>query len=1071
MRPALALLTVTASALLGLAIPAANANPTAAAVSTTDYLGSLTLITGDHVTLRKTGGRLVPAVDPGPGRDGVQFATAGTGDALTVIPSDALPALQAGRLDRRLFDVATLLREGYGDEDRDDLPLIAPAAAPGAGLTLSSVDAKAVKVRKSDAGAYWAQLSQSRAAGRVWLDGVRKPSLDVSVRQIGAPSAWAAGWTGKGVPVAVLDTGIDATHPDLRKSIQASRDFTGEGGELADSDGHGTHVASTVAGTGSASAGKYVGVAPEAKLLIGKVCGGWGCAESAILAGIEWAVASGAKVVNLSLGGTDTADEDPLEAAVNRLSDRALFVIAAGNDGGYGAETVASPASADAALAVGAVDKSDRFAGFSSRGPRVGDAALKPEISAPGVGIVAARSKYSNLGTKKDKYANLSGTSMATPHVAGSAALLVQRHPDWTPKQLKAALIGSAKRVDNATAFDQGAGRVDVARAVTQVGVTEPPVVSIGRQPWPHDDDQPVTKKLSYVNTATVPLVLRLSLAGDPPAGMFRLSAQDITVPARGRTDVEVTVDTKVDATESVHSAWVIAEGGVERITTPVAVDREPESYDLTVHTVNAAGDRSDSNFTLLFGVSRNQYRPIWTVGGEGGVRVRKGTYHLDTVISAPTPEGRTTSRKVVQPNVQVAADTTVELNAADAKPIAIGFDRPNVHPRAVGTGYGRRLPWGTLYAGILGDNFERIFTFQHGDPIEDVVADVGGAFYVPDVTGGVESAPVTYNVAWFQGGALPTGFTKQVADGDLARVDTTYRQVQTKRSGTKLWLVSDPVFQTGSGYGLPITLPLTRTEFHGANGEQWSAEFQQWRVVKGQVITESVSAGDVVRHAPGQTYREDWNTAAFGPSLPKDGLAVRVNDTISVGVPMLVDSADRVGSSLVDTAETSLYREGELVGTSTEPGQGTWDVPEASARYRLDAKVERAAPLSARVLTSWTFTSVRPQPRAKGGAILPLMALRFAPIGLDQRNHAVGRTTKVVVSVGKQPQLPAVPLTRLVLSASFNDGITWVDVPVVDATATVTHPAGTAFVSLRANAVDRDGNEVEQTVIRAYGG
>ncbi|SES32116.1 Subtilase family protein [Actinokineospora terrae] len=1069
MRPALVLLTVTASALLGLAVPAAHASTDAQRPT---YLGSLTLITGDHVTLHKVGRRLVPAVEPGPGRVGIQFATAGTGDDLSVVPSDAWAPLQAGRVDRRLFDVATLLRDGYGDEDRADLPLIAPAAAPGTGMALSSVDAKAVRVPKAEVGAYWTQLSQSRAAGKVWLDGVRKPSLDVSVPLIGARGAWGAGWTGKGVPVAVLDTGIDGTHADVRKSIQASRDFTGEGGELADADGHGTHVASTLAGTGSVSAGKYVGVAPEAKLLIGKVCGGRGCAESAILAGMQWAVDSGAKVVNLSLGGTDTADLDPLEAAVNRLSDKALFVIAAGNDGGYGAETVASPASADAALAVGATDKSDQFAGFSSRGPRVGDAALKPEISAPGLNIVAARSKYSNLGTKKDRYTALSGTSMATPHVAGSAAIMVQRHPDWAPRQIKAALMGSAKRLDGPTAFDQGAGRVDIGRAVDQVGVTDPPAVSIGRQTWPHNDDQAITKKLSYVNTAAVPLVLRLSLAGGAPAGMFRLSATEVTVSARGRSEVEITVDTKVEASDTVHSAWVVAEGGVERITTPVAVDREPESYDLTVHTVNASGERSDSNFSLLFGVSANRYRPIWTVGGEGKVRVRKGTYHLDTVISAPTGDGRVTSRKVVEPNVAVSADTTVELTAADAKPIVIDFDRADVRSRVVGTGYGRRLPWGTLYAGVLGDTFERIFTTQRGGPIPDVVADVGGAFYVPDAAGGVEGAPVTYNLAWFQGGALPDGFTRHVADASLARVETTYRQVQTKRSGTKLWLVSEPEFQTGSGYGLPITLPLTRTEFHGASGEDWSAEFQQWRVVKGQVITESVSSGDVVKRTPGQTYREEWNTAAFGPALPKDGLAVRVNDTISIGVPMLTDSADRVGASLVDSAQTSLYREGELIGTSTEPGQGVWDVPEQAARYRIDATVERSAALSPRVQTSWSFTSVRPQPQSrKGGAILPLLAVRFAPVGLDPRNHAVGRTTQVGVSVGRQPQLGRVTLTQLTLSASFNDGITWVDVPVVDGVGSVVRPAGTAFVSLRAKAIDREGNEVEQTVIRAYGG
>ncbi|WP_018682973.1 S8 family peptidase [Actinokineospora enzanensis] len=1038
----------------------------AGAVAT--FVGSVTLVTGDHVTVRRVGGRLVPAVDPGPGRAGMQFATAVHGDALDVVPGDAWGFLGSGYLDRRLFDVAGLIRDGFGDERRDDLPLILPASAPGAGIVLSTVDVKTLSLPKADAVDFWEGMVRNRAAGRVWLDGVRKPSLDESVPQIGAPTAWKSGWTGKGVQVAVLDSGIDGTHPDLRRKIAAAKDFTGEGKETEDTDGHGTHVASTIAGTGAASQGRYTGVAPDARLLVGKVCGGSGCAESAILAGIQWAVDSGAKIVNLSLGGPDTADVDPIEAAIDRLSDRALFVVAAGNDGGYGAETVSSPASADGALAVGAVDKSDRLAGFSGQGPRVHDAAVKPEIVAPGVDITAARSKYSSLGKKGDRYTSLSGTSMAAPHVAGTAALLVQRHPDWPAPRLKAALVAAAKRLDGPGAFQQGAGRVDAARVVGQVGYTEPAVVSVGRQAWPHEDDPVVTKQLTYVNTATVPLVLRLSLAGNAPAGMFRLSTQDVTVPPAGRSTVDVVTDTKVSAPDATYSAWVVAEGGVERITTPVAVDRESESYDLTVHTIDPSGAPSDSNFTLLWGVSADRYRPLPTIAGADTVRVRKGTYHLDTVISAPLPDGRIASHKVVQPTVEVTRDTSVTLDAALAKPITIDFSHPGVRSQTVGTGYGRRLPWGTLYASVLGDSFERIFTAQLGGPIPNVSADVGGGFYIPDPTGGVNQAPITYNVAWFQAGELPTGFSRHVDDTDLARVDSTYRQVQAQRNGTKLWLVTNPTFQSGSGFGLPMTLPTSRTEFHGGDGT-WSAEFDQWRQTRKQTITEFTSTTDTLDQVPGQTYREDWNTATFGPAVPRTGLAVRVNDQISFGVPLFTDSLSRMAQSPVKSGSSELYREGVLIGQSTQPGQGVFDVPPEKANYRLETKAVRDAPLSTEVRCAWTFDSIRPQ-SFKGGALLPLMGVRFAPENLDPRNHATTRTVRVPVTVRRQPQAPTAPLASLTVAASFDDGQTWVDVPVADGAATVTSPKGTRFVSLRAKAVDTAGTSIEQTVIRAYG-
>ncbi|WP_374065101.1 S8 family serine peptidase [Actinokineospora auranticolor] len=891
------------------------------------------------------------------------------------------------------------------------------------------------------------------------------------------------------------------------------RTLRGRGGEDADKDGHGTHVASTIAGTGAASSGKYVGVAPDARLLVGKVCGSWGCPESAILAGIQWAVDSGVKIINLSLGGTDSEAVDPLEEAVNRLSDRALFVVAAGNDGGYGAETVSSPASADAALAVGAVDKSDRMASFSGRGPRVGDAGVKPEIVAPGVNITAARSKYSALGKKRDRYVSLGGTSMATPHVAGSAALLLQRHPEWTGQRLKAALVASAKRLDGVGAFEQGAGRVDVSRAVNQVGYAEPSVVSVGRQSWPHEDDPVVVKEVSYVNTADVPLVLRLSveggtagwgaagrgvpergaaegwaadggapkggtpekkagrgvLEGGVPEGMFVLSGREITVPPRGKAGVKVAVDTRLGDVEGVHSAWIVAEGGTERITTPVAVDREAESYDLAVKALDDKGVVTDSNYTLLWGVDAYRFRPIWTMGGAGKVRVRRGTYHVDTVVSTYLPDGLIASRKVVRPSVSVTGDTAVVLDSGAARQIRVEFARAGVRSRAVGAGYARRMPWGNLYAGIIGDSLDRIYTAQVGGPVSTVVADIGGGFYVPDAAGGVEGSTVTYNLAWFQAGELPTGFSRRVEDEPLARVESTYRQVQNKRSGTKLWLVSDPVFRSGSGYGLPVALPLTRTEFYDPRAGDWAVEFQQWRVVRKQIVTDFVSGDEKVRHEPGQVYREDWNSAVIGPGLPRNGLAVRINDTISLGVPLFTDSPRRVGSSTIESAATALYRDGQLVGQTNQPGQGVFEVPEQSASYRLETTASRAAPLSPRVSAVWSFTSARPQAR-KGGVQLPLLAVRFGPEGLDSRNHATGRSVRTTVQVGRQPDLPAVPIVQTTVSASFDDGTTWVDVPVVDGVVTVTHPRGTRFVSLRAKAVDAQGSAVEQTVVRAYG-
>lgn len=276
--------------------------------------------------------------------------------------------------------------------------------------------------------------------------------------------------TGKGVKVAVLDTGVDTGHPDLEGRVVEARNFS-PSASTRDAHGHGTHVAATLAGSGAASGGSRKGVAPEAGLLVGKVLGddGYG-SDSMVLQGMEWAAASGARIISMSLGDAGADDSSPLVAAVDRLTEQtgALFVVAAGNEG-PGTSTIGAPGVAAKALTVGAVDRDESLAPFSSRGPAGTADRLKPEITAPGVGIVAARAAGTAMGTPDGElYTAASGTSMATPHVAGAAALLAQLHPSWTAQQLKDSLVSTAQAAQGPGVYEQGGGRVDVARAATQ---------------------------------------------------------------------------------------------------------------------------------------------------------------------------------------------------------------------------------------------------------------------------------------------------------------------------------------------------------------------------------------------------------------------------------------------------------------------------------------------------------------------------------------------------------------------------------------------------------------------------
>ncbi|MFJ6851174.1 S8 family peptidase [Streptomyces sp. NPDC091271] len=524
----------------------------------------LTLITGDTVSVRTDADGTQSLTVLSDGRGPFQTSTGANGD-LYAYPQDALGLLDRGVLDKELFNVTRLLADGRGDAATDEIPAIVdyrgrPSAKtietvadalPGSEPTtvLPELGMAGVDIDKADASGFASALTRSTGITRIWYDGKVEAALDRSVPQIGAPAAWAAGYDGKGAKVAVLDSGVDLNHADLAPRVALTKSFvTGE--DIGDGYGHGTHVASTIAGTGAASGGRYKGVAPGAELLIGKVLNNKGGGDFAdVLTGMEWAAAQGADVVNMSLGATATNSTDALTEAVDSLSASAgtLFVIAAGNDG-PDEVTVASPATAASALTVGAVDRDDRIAPFSSRGPRIVDAGIKPEITAPGVGIVAARAAGTTLGTPAEAgYIAMNGTSMATPHVAGAAAIVAQQHPEWTGARIKAALTSHAKPAADQSVYEQGYGRVDVAATVGS-DLDLAGIVDFGLLKWQDTAFDKRTRTLTFTNDGAAATTLRLSTSGTSlPAGALTFSGGDqVTVPAGGTAEVTATLDPNV---------------------------------------------------------------------------------------------------------------------------------------------------------------------------------------------------------------------------------------------------------------------------------------------------------------------------------------------------------------------------------------------------------------------------------------------------------------------------------------------------------------------------------------------
>ncbi|MEU9604720.1 S8 family peptidase [Streptomyces sp. NPDC048057] len=1073
----------------------------------------MTLVTGDRVVLGERG--RVVEVRRAKGREGMPVHAHTAGGRTYVVPYDAQQLLAAGSLDERLFDVTELSRPESRTAYADGLKVIVSyrsakakearegvRGADGVAVhrTLVSANADAVTAAPDSGTALWRALTRTGRDGavtpsagisRIWLDGIKKASLDTTAAQIGAPAAWQRSYDGTGVTVAVLDTGVDAAHPDLKGRVVGAANFSTSPG-TEDRHGHGTHVASTAAGTGARSGGVYKGVAPGAKLLNAKVLSDFGSgSDSGIMAGIDWAVAQGADVVNLSLGGSDSVGTDPVEAQVNALSAQkgVLFAIAAGNSG-PDARTLGSPGAADAALTVGAVDGDDRLADFSSRGPRLGDSAVKPDVTAPGVDVTAASAAGSAIGQavgqRPEGYVTLSGTSMATPHVAGAAALLKQQHPDWKAAELKSALVGSAVP-GSYPAPEQGTGRIAVDRAVAQSVSASPASLNLGPQLWPRDDDAPITRKLTYRNSGTAAVALDLALAGASgpggaaaPAGLFALGQRQVTVPAGGSVAVDVTADTDaVGARDGGYHVTVVATGGGQSVRTAVSVDREGEAYDVTLNAVGRDGEPDTNAVALLYAMTGEGadvvHRPN-LASGSASFRLPKGRYFLDaSSYRAAGPQG-TTFDQILRPELNVTGKTTVTLDARTAEPVLVTVPDARARQEMSAVHYGLDRGLDALgYAGFTGLEAgvdHRIAHLGPGSPDGRAAFSWHGTWSSPDrrydvAVDALRDGP---------GGRFPTGLAKKHTRGEFARIKVGLGSSVPGKRGELLPIGQMP---NGSGFGYATLHEAgSRRDVWLSTGDDvvWDLRYGQWSAEGpsgGELETlHGFSAPRAFR--PGTTYRIDVNTAVHGPLLDRDNRLARQGDAVYGQVPLVADGRGHPGDSTYTSASTTLHRGSELVARLDDDlvtdkvmvEDPLFTLPAGRHTYTLASSVRRSADVSrvaGRVDASWTFTS----DTVAAETALPLSTVRFAPsVGLDSTAPAGRRQT---FPVAVQGAAAGRNLASLRVHASYDGGATWREVPVRRGRITLVNPRAGEGVALRAHVVDRQGNSGSVTIHDAY--
>jgi serine protease AprX len=427
--------------------------------------------------------------------------------------------------------------------------------------------------RLTSVGGQVADIPDSSLEALARLPGVSGVSLDRRVHgtleRTGATIGAAfvretLGLDGTGVGIAVVDSGVASWHDDLGSSrVTRFVDFVGFEPAPYDDYGHGTHVAGILAGNGYDSGGRRRGIAPGATLLVEKVLDGAGQGYiSNVIAAIDYAIANKAalnlRVVNLSVaaGVYESYNSDPLTLAAKRAVEAGLVVVsAAGNlgraaGGGEQYGGIGAPGNAPWVITVGAsshngtADRSDdTVAAFSSRGPSAIDFQAKPDLVAPGVGIESLTEAGSTLyntkplmrlwgtvATATEPYLSLSGTSMASPVVSGTIALMLQANPALTPNQVKAVLQFTAERHDGYDGLTEGAGflnargAVELAQSLAAGGTFDPAA--------PHADPTPWNGRIVWGNRvvgagALSPAAWRTDVAWGTPAGVATATDSD----------------------------------------------------------------------------------------------------------------------------------------------------------------------------------------------------------------------------------------------------------------------------------------------------------------------------------------------------------------------------------------------------------------------------------------------------------------------------------------------------------------------------------------------------------------
>ena len=540
---------------------------------------------------------------------------------------------------------------------------------PGLTVTteLESLNGVAGTLTGTESKQAYTHLSNSPSVGTVYYDAKVEIALNEADDVISAVEARQEyDVDGSGVKVAILDTGIDSDHPDLEGRVKYAESIVGGGTE--DIHGHGTHVGGIVGGDGTASDGDYVGIAPNVTLYNIKVLsdGGRG-SRAGVIDGIERADELGVDIMSLSLGGLPTTNNPYIPVINSATANGTLVVVSAGNNGPV-PFSIGTPGDVESALTVAATDNTDTIAGFSSRGPTDFSEQLKPNIAAPGFGIISANGYGED--TPENLYTTKSGTSMSAPMVSGAAALLIEDKPGLPVQHVRSALVTTTDRVPEYDAYRVGTGRLNITRALETDVFFDKTTLNYGLL----TDEETKTIDVTVTNngnTAKTFDITAKTTSVEGADGDVSPEFDQVTIQPQSSETVGVTVNADTDP--GYYAGYVTLTGAEETHRLNIGY-RSEQGTVITVTKSGVENTTLNGDTIVLFNhdEQREEIRTITTDTDQQQFTFNVYEDRNYTVISGGMDESTNTPVLLGEPLGVVNTPRTVSLDERDSIPFEV---------------------------------------------------------------------------------------------------------------------------------------------------------------------------------------------------------------------------------------------------------------------------------------------------------------------------------------------------------------------------------------------------------------